>query len=155
MAMFSRLIIRTFQLVFSARTVFFSHINQPEQCFSLFFQHKRTGPYWALGPFPIPLPISFSDSYTSILRWAHLKPPDLLKLHFCCRYRDRLQRYRQKEGGKSNSSFNCSIFQGGIASSNWVFLHPTTHKFLWPPYSLTIWARVRDLGSWFGAWSFK
>ena len=37
-ALFVSLIIRTFQLVFSARTVFSLTTNQPEQCFDLFFQ---------------------------------------------------------------------------------------------------------------------
>jgi hypothetical protein len=44
MALFSWLIICTFQLVFLVGTVFFSYANQPEQCFSLFFQYKWTGP---------------------------------------------------------------------------------------------------------------
>jgi hypothetical protein len=43
MVMFSRLIIRTFQLVFSAETVFFLIENQPEQCFNLFFNISERG----------------------------------------------------------------------------------------------------------------
>ena len=43
--MFASLIIRLFQLVFSARTVFSLTTNQPEQCFGLFFQRSERGEY--------------------------------------------------------------------------------------------------------------
>ena len=42
--MFASLIICTFQLVFSARTVFFSHNKSTEIVFRLIFSAKRTGP---------------------------------------------------------------------------------------------------------------
>ena len=44
LAMFACLIIRTFQLVFSAGTVFFSHNKSIETVFRLVFSAKRTGP---------------------------------------------------------------------------------------------------------------
>jgi hypothetical protein len=43
MVLFSRLIIRTFQLVFPAGTVFFSQKNQQEQYFSFFFSISEQG----------------------------------------------------------------------------------------------------------------
>ena len=44
MALFAFLIIRTFQLIFSAETVFFSHNRSAEIMFRLVFSAKRTGP---------------------------------------------------------------------------------------------------------------
>ena len=41
--MFASLIIRLFQLVFSAEIVFSLTTNQPEQCFGLFFQRSERG----------------------------------------------------------------------------------------------------------------
>ena len=41
--LFASLIIRLFQLIFLARTVFSLTINQPEQCFGLFFQQREWG----------------------------------------------------------------------------------------------------------------
>jgi hypothetical protein len=40
---YSRLIIRNFQLVFSAKIVFFFTKNQPEQYFNLFFSPSERG----------------------------------------------------------------------------------------------------------------
>jgi hypothetical protein len=42
--LFIRLIIRTFQLVISARTVFFSHNKSANRVFQPAYQHSRTGP---------------------------------------------------------------------------------------------------------------
>jgi ABC-type multidrug transport system fused ATPase/permease subunit len=44
MALFIRLIIRLFQLVFSVRTVFFSHNKSANSVFQLAYQHSQTGP---------------------------------------------------------------------------------------------------------------
>jgi hypothetical protein len=46
MTLFIRLIIRTFQLVFLARTVFFSHNKSANSVFQSTYQHSRTGPYY-------------------------------------------------------------------------------------------------------------
>jgi hypothetical protein len=43
-ALFIRLIIRTFQLVFSAGTMFFSHNKSANSVFQPTYQHSRTGP---------------------------------------------------------------------------------------------------------------
>jgi len=43
MALFASLIIRTFQLIFSAETVFFSHNKSAGTVFRLVFSAKRTG----------------------------------------------------------------------------------------------------------------
>jgi hypothetical protein len=45
-AMFIRLIIRLFQLVFSARTVFFSHNKSANSVFQPAYQPSRMGPEW-------------------------------------------------------------------------------------------------------------
>jgi hypothetical protein len=42
--LFIRLIIRTFQLVFSVRIVFFSHNKSVNSVFQPAYQHSRTGP---------------------------------------------------------------------------------------------------------------
>jgi hypothetical protein len=42
--MFIQLIIRLFQLVFSAGTVFFSHNKSANSVFQLAYQHSRTAP---------------------------------------------------------------------------------------------------------------
>jgi hypothetical protein len=44
LALFIRLIIRLFQLVFSAGTVFFSHNKSANNVFQPAYQHSRTGP---------------------------------------------------------------------------------------------------------------
>jgi hypothetical protein len=44
MALFIWLIIRLFQLVFSAGTVFFSHNKSANSVFQPAYQHSRTGP---------------------------------------------------------------------------------------------------------------
>jgi hypothetical protein len=44
MALFIRLIIRLFQLVFSAETVFFSHNKSANSVFQPVYQHSRTEP---------------------------------------------------------------------------------------------------------------
>ena len=44
MALFASLVIHTFQLVFSAGTVFFSHNESARTMFRLVFSAKRTGP---------------------------------------------------------------------------------------------------------------
>ena len=44
MALFASLIIRTFQLVFSAKTVFLSHNKSVGTVFQLVFSARRTGP---------------------------------------------------------------------------------------------------------------
>ena len=49
MGMIASLIIRTFQLVFLAGTVFFSHNKSVGTVFYLVFSAKRTGP-WSLKP---------------------------------------------------------------------------------------------------------
>jgi hypothetical protein len=46
-ALFIRLIIRTFQLVFLAETVFFSHNKSANSIFQSAYQHSRTEPAWA------------------------------------------------------------------------------------------------------------
>jgi len=46
MALFVSLIIRTFQLVFSAGTLFFSHNKSAGTVFRLVFSAKRTGPMY-------------------------------------------------------------------------------------------------------------
>jgi hypothetical protein len=46
MALFIRLIIRIFQLVFSVGTVFFSHNKSANNVFQLAYQRSRTGPMW-------------------------------------------------------------------------------------------------------------
>jgi hypothetical protein len=45
-ALFIRLIIRTFQLDFLAGTVFFSHDKSANSVFQLAYKHSRTGPIW-------------------------------------------------------------------------------------------------------------
>jgi hypothetical protein len=45
LALFIQLIIRTFQLVFSAGTMFFSHNNSANSIFQPAYQHSRTEPY--------------------------------------------------------------------------------------------------------------
>jgi hypothetical protein len=47
-ALFIRLIIHTFQLVFSARTVFFSHNKSANSVFQPAYQHSRTEPCFSL-----------------------------------------------------------------------------------------------------------
>jgi hypothetical protein len=42
--MFIRLIVHTFQLVFSAGTMFFSHNKSVNSVFQPAYQHNRTGP---------------------------------------------------------------------------------------------------------------
>jgi hypothetical protein len=44
MTLFIRLIIRPFQLLFLARTVFFSHNKSANSVFQPAYQHSRTGP---------------------------------------------------------------------------------------------------------------
>jgi hypothetical protein len=44
MALFIRLIIRLFQLIFSVGTMFFSHNKSVNSVFQLAYQHSRTGP---------------------------------------------------------------------------------------------------------------
>jgi len=44
MAPFASLVIRTFQLIFSAGTIFFSHNKSTRIVFRLIFSAKRTGP---------------------------------------------------------------------------------------------------------------
>jgi hypothetical protein len=44
MALFIQLIIRLFELVFSARTVFFSHNKSANRVFQPAYQHSRTAP---------------------------------------------------------------------------------------------------------------
>ena len=44
-ALFACLIIRTFRLIFSARTVFFSHNKSVEAVFQFVFSAKQTGPF--------------------------------------------------------------------------------------------------------------
>jgi hypothetical protein len=44
-AMFIRLIIRLFQLIFSVETVFFSHNKSANRVFQSAYQHSRMGPY--------------------------------------------------------------------------------------------------------------
>jgi hypothetical protein len=44
MAMFTRLIIRLFQLIFLAGTVFFSHDKSANNVFQPAYQHSRTEP---------------------------------------------------------------------------------------------------------------
>jgi hypothetical protein len=46
MVLFIRLIIRTFQFVFSVRTVFFSHNKSANSVFQPAYQHSRTGPIY-------------------------------------------------------------------------------------------------------------
>jgi hypothetical protein len=65
--LFIRLIIRLFQLVFSAGTVFFSHNKSANSVFQPAYQHSRTAPKkdleprWLGGLSPV-LPLSLSHS---------------------------------------------------------------------------------------------
>ena len=83
MALFAYLIIRLFQLVFSARTVFFSHNKSTETVFRLIFSAKRTGPYvlvllisssglsWLLAWKMLVLLIKGYESIFLWLAWCH------------------------------------------------------------------------------------
>jgi hypothetical protein len=73
-----RLIIRTFQLIFSAGTVFFSHKKSANSVFQPAYQHSRTGPKlppWWIGELP---------SMKTLAWWCASKPRKVLSWPSCC-----------------------------------------------------------------------
>jgi hypothetical protein len=68
MALFIRLIIRLFQLVFSVGTVFFSHIKSANSVFQPAYEHSRTGSIsWDLARISSHLILSYLISYLIII----------------------------------------------------------------------------------------